>query len=315
LLALSLLDVVEFRLPWAIRNPSAKSRWLRALGMGLLIGLIAMPCVGPVIFFILTEVMRKGDMLFGAFLMLAFSLGMGVLFCALALFGKRFSGLLRAPRAASRTPSEARAGRSHPVRAGGWMLYVKIALAGCVFASALSFLDQGLRPLAPAGCIYLAKGVFLLIALWLSWKKFAALHGRRSPFAFAAAGVLLALFVFSVLPRAGLGWGGDLDAALAEARAGGRKIFVDVSAPWCALCRELEEGIMGDERLRDFIETRAIPVRLDYDANEERLVRGYDIRSLPCLLVLDADGRALWRRGGGGMASLASELSNVLGTE
>jgi len=292
LLALSLLDVFEFRLPFAIQNPSSKKRLLRAMGMGFIIGLIAMPCVGPVIFFILTEIMRAGDMLFGAFLMIAFSLGMGVLFFALALLGKRFSNMLRA--------------------GGGWMLYVKIALAGFVFVSSLNFLDQGLRPLVPGGWIYPAKSLFLLLALWLSWKNFAKLYGRKTPFAFVTAGVLIALFAFSVIPRASLAWGNDLDRALLEARASGRPVFADIIAPWCALCRELEEGIMANDALRDFIETRTVPVRLDYDTNEERLVRDYDIRSLPCVLVLGADGQVLRRLGGGGLESLASGLSNVL---
>jgi thiol:disulfide interchange protein DsbD len=290
-LALSLLDVFEFRLPFAVRNPSHRKRLLRAAGMGLIIGLIALPCVGPVIFFILTEIMQKGDMLSGAFLMLAFSLGMGVLFFALALLGKRFSDMLRA---------------------GGWMLYVKIALAGFVFMSALSFLEQGLRPLVSDGYIYTAKSLFLLFALWLSWKNFVKLYGRNTPFAFAAAGVLVALFIISIMPRAALAWGDNLDLALEEARSGGRKIFVDISAPWCALCRELEEEIMASGTLRNFIETRSIPLRLDYDTNEERLARDYDVRSLPCVLVLDADGQVIWRRGGGGVKSLAAELSNVL---
>jgi thiol:disulfide interchange protein DsbD len=302
-LALSLLDVVEFKLPFQMSfNRGAlppsnmqRRRVVRAFVMGVVAGFVASPCVGPVVFFILTEILQKGEALYGALLMFAFSLGFGVLFFVLALFGKRFSRLLSA---------------------GAWMVYVKIVLALCVFFASLYFLRQGLAAFFPAEGVvmYAAQALLILATILLSWRHFARQFGRRNPYAFVTAGLLILFFMFSLMrPHTALDWGDNLDLALEESRVSGQKIFIDVTADWCTACRELEKEFMAHGELRRFIEENAIPLRLNYDKNERRLTEEYDVRSLPCLLVLDANGRLIWKKSGfTGIRGLATELSNVL---
>jgi len=323
ILALSLLDAVEFRLPrlglqsagiqggraGTAKRPlplkrnragtCAPSRaLLRAFGMGMITGLVASPCVGPVVFFILTEIAQKGEAGYGALLMFAFSLGLGVLFFVFALFGKALSRL---------------------ARAGSWMVFVKIALAALVFASSLYFVRQGLAALAPDLFVTLIQGLLVLLAGILAWRHFAKEFGRLSVYAPAAAGALLLVYAFILFsPRSSLAWGDELGAALEEARVRGRRVFIALGAGWCAACHELEGELIKNEGLRRFIEAEALPLRMDYDKNEDRFVRDYGVRALPYLLLLDENGRAVWEKGGFASGSLlpggrlASELSNAL---
>jgi thiol:disulfide interchange protein DsbD len=301
-LALSLVDVIPFRLPnfmdrtrggGAQNERGRKGGMRRAFVMGLMSGIVVSPCVGPVVFFILTEVLQQGEAGSGALFMLAFSLGMGVLFFILALLGKRFSRVLRA---------------------GGWMLYIKIALAVLVLLSAMHFLHQGLYAALSLPLIYLVQSLFILAMILLAWRHFKKEFAKTTPYALVTAFACL-LCVCLLFPSASqpLAWGDDLDSALAGAQARGQKVFIDVGAVWCAACRELEERFAADANLRSLIEAKAVPVRLDYDIHEERLARDYDVRALPCLLILDASGRLKWKKGGfASMESLASEISNAL---
>jgi len=65
LLALSLFDIYEIKMPQAfnkLKNKTGGSGYGSALGMGLVTGLVASPCVGPVIIFLLGGVFQAGQL-------------------------------------------------------------------------------------------------------------------------------------------------------------------------------------------------------------------------------------------------------------
>jgi thiol:disulfide interchange protein len=83
LMALSYLDIFTLQLPGGLQDRlsgAGGSGFVGALVMGLVAGLIAAPCAGPVTVAILAYIAETRDPLIGVALMLAFSMGLGLIF-------------------------------------------------------------------------------------------------------------------------------------------------------------------------------------------------------------------------------------------
>jgi len=105
LLSLNILEVVPFpALPWSRYREPAAGGVIGAFLVGAASGLVASPCISPVLLGLLTFVATKHSVLYGGSLLFVFSLGMGVLLVAAGTF----SGL------AARLP-----------KPGPWMVGVK----------------------------------------------------------------------------------------------------------------------------------------------------------------------------------------------
>jgi len=97
LIGLSLLGVYELPLPgWlADRQTALQQRGLAgALALGLVSGLVTSQCATPVLVAILTLVMARGAVLYGATLLFIYALGRGVPIVAAGTFAGVLKGLL-----------------------------------------------------------------------------------------------------------------------------------------------------------------------------------------------------------------------------
>ena len=113
-LGLGCLGVYDIRLPASIQKrvrESGGSGHAGAVVMGLGAGVLAVPCVGPVVAGILVYVADRGEVLIGGGLLTVFAIGMGLLFLVVGTFSSLIQQL---------------------PRAGGWMEGVK-AIFGAVF--------------------------------------------------------------------------------------------------------------------------------------------------------------------------------------
>src|SRR5262249_42333718 len=81
--------------------------------------------------------------------------------------------------------------------------------------------------------------------------------------------------------------GPQLDERLAEARAAGRPVLIELSAGWCAGCRVVEK-----EALRDAAVARAAApfVALRVDVTDDALAGRFGVDALPTFLFLGSDG-------------------------
>jgi len=94
--ALSMFGLFTIQPPqFLMQRSGAKKGGLGALGMGALLGVVAAPCVGPVVAALLTYVGTKGDALLGFSLFFALSLGLGLPYLFLGLLGGTIKSLPR----------------------------------------------------------------------------------------------------------------------------------------------------------------------------------------------------------------------------
>jgi thiol:disulfide interchange protein DsbD len=259
-----------------------------AFGMGLVSGLIAAPCTGPVLLVILTLIAKTGAIFFGFWLMVAFGIGLGVPFLLLAVF----SGSLQ------RLPS-----------GGTWMELVKTILATAMFVVAVYFLQlawPGLRDVAHAipaadvgGPVLIVFGL-ALGALYLRSEPGALqkiLHGAA--IAALTVGISVAwLGSGTTAPESGvprIGWVTEHEEGMAEAKAHNKPVMIDFTADWCAACKELERETFIDEKVRAE-SARFVAMKLDateVDEEMEKLWKRYGVLGLPAVIFIDSNGSIL----------------------
>ena len=306
LMGLSMLGVFTLQLPAGLNTRLSMVGGqgpVGALSMGLVSGLIAAPCTGPVLLVILTVIAASGALVQGFLLMVAFGIGLGLPFLALALF----SGSLR------RLPT-----------GGPWMELVKGVLATAMFVVAVYFGRLALPPLTDAMAAVPAAG-WLAGILMLAGALVGALGLYRETGGTLRYVAVLALTVGVALglwggagkpsaagdasarldaapaasadeqPPAAIAWRSSHAQSVAHAKASGRPVMIDFTADWCAACKELEEKTYVHPQVRAEAE-RFVSIKVDatdMDASIQALFEEYGILGLPAVVFIDSHGKAL----------------------
>lgn len=84
-----------------------------------------------------------------------------------------------------------------------------------------------------------------------------------------------------------------LDAAFELARTEGKLLFVDFSAEWCAACKLLEQTVLNNAEVQEVLLAYVV-VQVDMDTYPQE-ASGYEVVGMPTLLVLNVDGKELFR--------------------
>ncbi len=263
-LSASMFGAYEIQPPrWIANRSGGRAGLAGALTMGLAIGIVAAPCVGPVVFSLLTLVAQIGKP------------GVGALMFASLAFGLGFPYLV----ALNALP-----------RPGEWMVQVKKAMGFVLIAMAFYFL----RPLTGDAVFKWGVVVSLLIG---SAFLFVSRGTTGRAVRLACASLLLVAGVAFAIPTrgAGLTWTNYEPAALAAARSAGKPAVVDFTADWCIPCKELDSRTFNNRRVAAELERFArikADVTQSNDANAA-LMKQYGVVGPPTVIFLDANGREL----------------------
>jgi thiol:disulfide interchange protein len=100
-----------------------------------------------------------------------------------------------------------------------------------------------------------------------------------------------------------VGWREDYQAALREAKQGGRLVLVDFYANWCGPCRAMEREVFSRPELAGAIERLVIPVKVDLSAERRNragveVARRFNVSVVPTFLVIDGNERVVARQSG-----------------
>jgi thioredoxin:protein disulfide reductase len=277
-LSLSMFGVYEFKVPetlnrFANSSTQSTSGMLGALVMGLTMGIVAAPCIGPFVVALLVEVGRRGDPFFGFLLFFVLALGLGFPFLILGTF----SGSIKAMP-----------------RSGMWMVTVRKVFGVILIGVALYFLN----PLMGNWGKYVFVAFFAASALYLLF--FEANKARPVQFAWVlrAIGVGAAAFaIFFALPKkveSSIEWKPYSEQAVAEAQKQGKGVIIDSYATWCIPCKELDELTFTNADVKKEAE-KFVTLKLDLTSNEPDTDAGrarskFKIIGVPTILFLDAKG-------------------------
>ena len=263
-LASSMFGAWEMTVPKFIANRSGgRAGVAGAAVMGLFVGIVAAPCVGPVVVALITLVAEIGKPLIGFVMFAALALGLG------------FPYLV----ALNALP-----------RPGEWMVQVKKAMGFVLIAMAIYFL----RPLIGDSAFRWGVAASLLIgAIFLFLSR--GVGGRVMRL--ACASLLLVAGAAFALPRPGgatVQWQ-KYDAAKI-ASASGKPVIVDFYADWCLPCKEFDEKTFSDRAVAAEL-NRFVRIKADLTNNDDpavqQLTKQYSIVGVPTIVFLDSAGHEL----------------------
>lgn len=278
LFATSLFGLWELKLPGTLNQAAVKSYsgYFGSLFMGLTLGIVAAPCIGPFVLGLLTWVASVGDAWFGFLVFFILSLGLGLPLFVLAVF----SGQLQ-----------------HLPRAGGWMIWVRKLMGWVLVAMAVYFI----RPILPGGSKpFLPVAVALAAGLHLGWMEKSEVNSKFFPWLKISAGTICLIFAsFWITSLAiqgpGVTWHTYTTQLLEDAVAQEKPIIIDFYADWCAPCRELDDIVFHHPDIVNLGESDFIMIKVDVtkggNPDHELLLEKYGVKGVPTIVFLDAFGR------------------------
>jgi thiol:disulfide interchange protein DsbD len=275
---MAVLAVSNFGL-YQLRMPTGVMQWASRTGegalgcffMGLTMGVVAAPCIGPIVVALLLYVGARQSVVEGLALFFALGLGLGVPYLALALLAER---LRRLPRS------------------GAWLEWMERFFGFLLLGLALHFAT----PLLPAPVVRAASGLLLvtggLVLGFVGTVRSPLLRRVR-----AATGIAVAVAAVFMLREpetsaARIAWADFSEQALVEARSAGRPVLIDFQAVWCLPCREMEQTTFRDPTV---VRSAAAFATLKADVTEQddrtsALMSRFAVPGVPTYVLLDRRG-------------------------
>lgn len=273
-LALSQFGVYEFKLPDAlvVKAGGARGGAYGAFFMGLTMGIVAAPCIGPFVLGLVTYVAAKGDPYYGFSMFFVLALGLGFPYLLLAIFSGKIKSL---------------------PRAGVWMEGVKHIFGFLLIGLAFYFLDL-IIPKSIQGYLLPIFGIVAAIILLFVDKTANGTKGFRT-FKTIFALVVLTISVYVLVPKENLEpeWQKFSLQVYEASLKNNERMIIDFYADWCIPCKELDALTFSDERVIKEIESFTnykIDMTKMTPENED-LRKRFKVVGMPTVLIIDSQGK------------------------
>ena len=278
-LALSMFGLYEIRVPQSLALLGSKNRagYIGTLLMGLTVGLIAAPCIGPFVLGLLTYVSELGDPFIGFWMFFVLAMGLGTPFLILGIF----SGAV-----------------THLPRSGAWMVWVRNIFGFVLIGMAIYFLE----PIFPSDTIYFyTLGLLAVIAgIFLGWldKNKGKTGFQISRYVVGILFILLGIYFFVPAEPAetAIDWQPYSADLLEQAASQNNPVIIDFYADWCIPCKELDKFTFSDERIieksKNFIMVKADLTRFQSQETNE-LRQKYNIIGVPTIVFINKQAEEL----------------------
>jgi len=276
LFAFSLFGFWEIRIPPAFSTLASRtySGYGGSLFMGLTLGIVAAPCIGPFVIGLLSWIAAIGKIWFGFTVFFILSLGMGLPLFILAVFSGSINQL---------------------PRSGEWLIWVKKLMGWILVGMAAYFIRPILSELlsiALYSTIAASAGIHLgwlekSSAPSLAFRKFRQLVG------ISCLGFGMVIMGMFITRGPGVTWVSYNETILEQAKGEGKPLILDFYAAWCTPCRELDSTTFHNpEVVALSSQFTMIKIDLTTEANQkyQALIDAYDIKGVPTIIFIDAQG-------------------------
>jgi thioredoxin:protein disulfide reductase len=275
-LAFSFFGFWELRIPSGVTGLVIKSYggYFGTLFMGLTLGIVAAPCLGPFILGLLTVVAQKGDPVLGMIYFVTLSVGMGLPLATLGIFSGAINKL--------------------PV-SGDWMIWVR-KLLGWVLVAMAVYMIGPLIPGEPAKAV-LGTVILFAAAIHLGWLDRSGTTARfftmvkRSFGLLCIAGAVFYLYSGFKAPE-GVQWVPYEPALLHETKEKGTPAILYFCADWCFPCRQLNSNVFTDSEVIR-LSRQFAPLKIDLTRQhpfQEYLQETYRLKGVPTIVFIDRRG-------------------------
>ena len=280
-LALSMFGVYEIKIPQSLANFSGKNRqgYFGTFLMGLTVGFIAAPCIGPLVLSLLVYVGQMGSPFLGFIMFFVLSLGLGLPYVFLAMFSSSITKLLRS---------------------GEWMEGVKIIFGLMMIGLAL----YTAQPLMSVELYEMIFPIFLILSgiylIMIDRKAVNAPMYTRIKYAIAIAVIIWGStnLHFGEQQTVGAGkyeWQMLQTQALVDAsisKSTDKPTIIDFYADWCAQCKELDKYTYVDPKIIE-LSKKFNNIKVDLTKGDKEIEGRYKIQGLPVVSFIDKNGKEM----------------------
>ncbi|MCY7362200.1 MAG: thioredoxin family protein, partial [Ignavibacteria bacterium] len=275
-LGLSMFGLFEIRVPQSLATMGNKNRsgYFGSLLMGLTVGFIAAPCIGPFVLSLLVYVGKLGNPLTGFIFFFVLSMGLGLPYIFLAASSSSISKL---------------------PRSGEWMEGVKIIFGLILFGMTL----YTLLPLIPKDIfIYLFPAFIILSGLYLLFidkKGITAVFYTKIKKFIAILAIIMGIWMLKPQSETGsVKWNmlTSVDEITKSINTENKPVMIDFYADWCAQCKELDEYTYTNPDIVSLSESLN-NIKIDLTKENESITNKYNIKGLPVVIFLNSKGEEI----------------------
>ena len=276
-LSLSMFGLYEIRVPQSLTSVGGKSRQgiFGALFMGLTVGIIAAPCIGPFVLSLLIFVGEQGNPFLGFWLFFTLALGLGVPFLILGTFSGMISGM---------------------PRSGVWMVWVRKLFGVILIGMAVYFLEA----LIPARIYQYVLAVLLIVGgVYLGWIEKSTGGKLLSIFRWLVGIASLLFAVWLTVPEKEhqeINWETFDYKLLAQAKIDGNPVILDFYADWCIPCKELDHNTFTDKEVVE-LSKEFVVLKVDLTHGSDQLTKDlkmdFGVKGVPTIVFIGENGEEM----------------------